>query len=79
MVSTLKLSQSAERGCPWCGILWESVKRMLSVDAPKDQDFLFWRYDGESFFEPWCWVESGNSGAINFKIQIYTLRKFLQW
>ena len=74
--STLNVSRSAENGCPWCGILWEAVKRLNSVETPKDQDFLFWRFKGESFFEPWCSVQESMSRLGTFKMQIYTLRKF---
>lgn len=71
MVSTLRLNKSAQRGCPWCAIFWEAFKRSVGTSKPEDQDFIYWRYDGESFFEPWCTAQSA-LGKAEFKIQIYT-------
>lgn len=71
MVSTLRLSKSAQRGCPWCAIFWEAFRRSVGTSKPDDQDFMHWRYDGESFFEPWCTAQSA-PGKGEFKIQIYT-------
>lgn len=71
MVSTLRLSKSAQRGCPWCAIFWEAFKRSVGTSRPGDQDFIYWRHDGESFFEPWCTAQSA-PGKGEFKIQIYT-------
>ncbi|OAA48464.1 HET domain-containing protein [Metarhizium rileyi] len=71
MVSTWKLSASAKRGCPWCAIFWEAFKRSVGTGKPSGQDFVHWRYDGESFFEPWCSARA-SLGQAEFKIQIYT-------
>jgi hypothetical protein len=71
MVSTSKLSKSAQRGCPWCSMFWEAFKRSVGTNTPGPQDFIYWRYDGESFFEPWCTAQSCH-GKGEFKIQIYT-------
>ncbi|KID86493.1 HET domain-containing protein [Metarhizium guizhouense ARSEF 977] len=72
MVSTLKLSKSAQKGCPWCAIFWEAFKRSVGTSKPADQDFIYWRHDGESFFEPWCTSAQSSPGKGEFKIQIYT-------
>ncbi|KAK2597399.1 hypothetical protein QQS21_006023 [Conoideocrella luteorostrata] len=74
MVSTIKLSRSARRGCPWCAIFWKAFQCAMGVDKAGDQDFIYWRFDGESFFEPWCTAQSasGPDGSGEFKIQIYT-------
>ena len=71
MISTLRLSQSSGNGCPWCAIFWEAVKQTLNIRTPRDQDFIYWRYAGESYFEPW--IHGQNRGDI--KIQIFTERK----
>lgn len=72
MVSTLKLSKSAQKGCPWCAIFLEAFKRSVGTSKPADQDFIYWRHDGESFFEPWCTSAQSSPGKGEFKIQIYT-------
>lgn len=72
MQSTLQLSQSADKGCPWCAIYWEAVKRSVAVTNPGDQDFIYWRYGGESFFEPWVTIQGSEAGGGDSKIQIYT-------
>ncbi len=74
MISTLHVSRSAAAGCPWCEILWQAMQRVCSGHniTPSDQDYLFWRYDGESFFEPWVWVDN----KVCYKIDIYTKGKF---
>ncbi|TAQ83672.1 hypothetical protein B7494_g8005 [Chlorociboria aeruginascens] len=65
-------NKSARDGCKWCAIFLEAVKRIFGAQEWNTDDCIYWRYKGESFFEPCCIVRGTIAAGNDFKIQIYT-------